>query len=160
LTQSPSARGGTGTRCYRPRPGDWVKGCIDDRAMEGHRLAQTVAYGGLGTENPAPITAAYEKQTDPVVEIQLEKAGVRLAYLLNARCNEKSPCAGDRFPSRSIMAEFQSADCDLRGHPLTLGPVAIGCSSPLGGTIRHSGTASRPSAPPSGSHGSCIAPRF
>jgi hypothetical protein len=51
--------------------------------MDGHRLAQTVAYKDLGTENPAPITAAYEKKADPVVEIQLEKAGVRLAYLLN-----------------------------------------------------------------------------
>jgi hypothetical protein len=51
--------------------------------LEGHRLAQTVAYGDLGTENPAPITTAYEKEVDRVVEIQLEKAGVRLAYLLN-----------------------------------------------------------------------------
>jgi len=32
--------------------------------MEGHRLAQTVAYGDLGTENPAPITSAYEKNAD------------------------------------------------------------------------------------------------
>ena len=30
------------------------------------------------------IAAAYDKQADPVIEIQLEKAGVRLAYLLNA----------------------------------------------------------------------------
>jgi hypothetical protein len=34
--------------------------------MEGHRLAQTVAYGDLG------------------VELELERAGVRLGYLLNA----------------------------------------------------------------------------
>jgi len=61
----------------------WVKGSIEDWVMEGHRLAQTVAYGDLGTENPAPITAAYEKEADPVVETQLGKAGVRLAYLLN-----------------------------------------------------------------------------
>ena len=52
--------------------------------MEGHRLAKTVAYGDLSTENPAPITAAYEKQADSVIEIQLEKAGVRLAYVLNS----------------------------------------------------------------------------
>jgi len=30
-----------------------------------------------------PITTAYEKETDHVVGIQLERAGVRLAYLLN-----------------------------------------------------------------------------
>jgi hypothetical protein len=52
--------------------------------MEGHALAQAVAYGDLGTENPAPITAAYEKQADLVIEILLEKAGLRLAYLLNS----------------------------------------------------------------------------
>jgi hypothetical protein len=40
-------------------------------------------YGDLGNENPAPITAAYEHEADPVIELQLEKAGVRLAYLLN-----------------------------------------------------------------------------
>jgi HAMP domain-containing protein len=31
--------------------------------MEGHRLAQTVAYGDLSNENPAPITAAHEPKT-------------------------------------------------------------------------------------------------
>jgi hypothetical protein len=52
--------------------------------MERHRLDQTVAYGNLGSQNPAPITAAYERQAEPVIKLQLEKAGVRLAYLLNA----------------------------------------------------------------------------
>ncbi len=52
--------------------------------IEGHTLARSVAYRNLGFENPAPITAAYEKQADLVIKIQLEKAGVRLAYLLNS----------------------------------------------------------------------------
>jgi hypothetical protein len=52
--------------------------------MEGHRLAETVAYGNLSNENPAPITPEYERQADAVIELQLEKAGVRLAYLLDA----------------------------------------------------------------------------
>ena len=47
-------------------------------------LAQTEALGRLGQRKPAPITPAYEQQADPVIETQLEKAGVRLAYLLNA----------------------------------------------------------------------------
>jgi hypothetical protein len=63
---------------------EWQKGSIEDWVMEGHRLAQTVAYGDLGSENPAPITPEYERQADLVVELQLEKAGVRLAYLLDA----------------------------------------------------------------------------
>ena len=60
-----------------------VRGSIEDWVLEGHRLAQNVAYGELGSGNPVMITAAYERQADPVIETQLEKAGVRLAYLLN-----------------------------------------------------------------------------
>ena len=63
---------------------DWEKGSILDWANEGHQLAQAVAYGDLGNESPAPITAAYEKQSDPAIEVQLERAGVRLAWLLNS----------------------------------------------------------------------------
>ena len=61
----------------------WVKGSIADWVIEGHWLARTVAYGNLGKNNPAPITALYEQQADPVIELQLEKAGVRLACLLD-----------------------------------------------------------------------------
>ena len=35
------------------------------------------------SENPSSVTPACERQADPVIELQLEKAGVRLAYLLN-----------------------------------------------------------------------------
>jgi len=51
--------------------------------MEGHQLAQTVAHRELSNGNPAPITPAYQQQPDPVIELQLEKAGVRLAYVLD-----------------------------------------------------------------------------
>jgi hypothetical protein len=43
----------------------WTKGSIKGCEMEGHRLGQTVAYGGLGNKNPAPITPSYEGQADP-----------------------------------------------------------------------------------------------
>ncbi|MGD0006956.1 MAG: S1/P1 nuclease [Terriglobia bacterium] len=69
---------------------EWQKGSIEDWAIEGHRLAQTVAYGDLGNENPAAITPAYEQQADPVIELQLEKAGVRLAFLLNVNLDGES----------------------------------------------------------------------
>ena len=61
----------------------WDKGSIEDWVLEGHKLAQTVAYGHLDSENPPVIGAAYERRADAVVEEQLEKAGVRLAYLLD-----------------------------------------------------------------------------
>ena len=63
---------------------EWTKGTIEDWVMEGHRLAQTVAYGDLDGQNPAPITASYSQQANLVIQLQLERAGVRLAYLLNA----------------------------------------------------------------------------
>jgi hypothetical protein len=44
----------------------------------------SVAYRDLGSQNPAWITSAYERRVDPVIELLLEKTGVRLAYLLNA----------------------------------------------------------------------------
>ena len=52
------------------------------RFREAHRLAQTVAYGDLGSGDPAPITTASERQVVPVIEEQLHKAGVASAYLL------------------------------------------------------------------------------
>lgn len=61
----------------------WTQGSIEDWALEGHRLAQTVAYGDLDSQNTAVIGPDYERQAEPVIETQLEKAGVRLAYLLN-----------------------------------------------------------------------------
>jgi hypothetical protein len=71
------------SRITQQERAEWAKGTLEDWVMEGHRFAQTVAYGDLGSENPAPITAAYERQAEPAIELQLEKAGVRLAYLLN-----------------------------------------------------------------------------
>ena len=62
---------------------EWQKGSIEDWVMEGHRLAQTVAYGDLSNENPPPVNPAYERQADPAIDLQLEKAVVSLAYLLN-----------------------------------------------------------------------------
>ena len=84
---------------------EWQKGSIEDWVMEGRRLAQTVAYGDLSNENPAPITPAYEQKADPVIELQLEKAGVRLAYPSVITCEPaiydhlksghvNSPCRG------------------------------------------------------------------
>ena len=51
--------------------------------MQAHRLAQRVAYGHLPGGSPAAITPAYERQAEPVIEHQLERAAVRLAYRLD-----------------------------------------------------------------------------
>ena len=62
-------------------------GTIEDWVMEGHRLAQTAACGDLGSENPAAIEPAYQRQADPVIELQTGK-GRREAGLPSKRCFE------------------------------------------------------------------------
>jgi hypothetical protein len=70
--------------------------------IDGHRLAQTVAYGDLGSENPAPITPSYEQQATLAIELQLEKAGIRLAYLLNT--NLMPGATGQKLDSKAQTA--------------------------------------------------------
>lgn len=60
-----------------------MKGDIKDWVLEGNLAARNVAYGDLGSENPAIVGPEYERQADPVIESQLEKSGIRLAYLLS-----------------------------------------------------------------------------
>jgi len=62
----------------------WAKGSIEDWVMEGHRLAQTVAYGDLGRQNPPVIGPPTTKgKRSPSSRLSWRRAGVRLAYLLN-----------------------------------------------------------------------------
>jgi hypothetical protein len=69
----------------------WSAGTVDDWAAESHALAVGVAYarlpGGFSCDKPGPngvvIGRRYYRQARPVIERQLEKAGVRLAFLLN-----------------------------------------------------------------------------
>ncbi|HLK68010.1 MAG TPA: S1/P1 nuclease [Bryobacteraceae bacterium] len=62
------------------------RGSVKDWANESHHEAQKLIYGNLpkveaGT--PVPLDAAYEKLADPVIQLQIEKAGARLAKELN-----------------------------------------------------------------------------
>lgn len=61
----------------------WVKGTIEDWALESHRLAREVAYKDLPRGPDPELGQAYLDIATPVVESQLEKAGIRLAFLLN-----------------------------------------------------------------------------
>ena len=79
----------------------WARGTVRDWAEQAHKAAQKTVYGQLPkqpkpsaapvnatagappTAPPVAITAAYERKADPVVAQQIEKAGVRLASLLN-----------------------------------------------------------------------------
>ncbi len=64
----------------------WDRGSVEDWSEQAHRVAVKVVYGKLPTTEkgtPVTITAAYEAKADPVVRQQIEKAGARLAKVLN-----------------------------------------------------------------------------
>jgi nuclease S1 len=61
----------------------WVKGSLEDWAMESHQMARNVAYKDLSAGSPPDLGQAYVDAATPGVEEQLEKAGIRLADILN-----------------------------------------------------------------------------
>jgi len=103
INHSPAALAAELTSRITPlEKAQWQKGSIEDWVIDGHRLAQTVAYGDLGSENPAPITPSYEQQATLAIELQLEKAGIRLAYLLNT--NLMPGATGQKLDSKAQTA--------------------------------------------------------
>lgn len=70
---------------------DWESGTVADWIAESHALAATVVYaklpGGLACENPSTDTvyigADYYRSAVAMLPLQLRRAGVRLARLLN-----------------------------------------------------------------------------
>ncbi|HEV3276325.1 MAG TPA: S1/P1 nuclease [Terriglobia bacterium] len=63
----------------------WQQGSIEDWAMESHRLAAKVAYRRSWSFGPAVLDRDYDEHAEAVIRVQLERAAVRLAYLLNQR---------------------------------------------------------------------------
>ncbi len=61
----------------------WSKGSIEQWAEQSHKAAQKVIYKKLPAGNPVVVTAAYEKTADSLIREQIEKAGARLATVLN-----------------------------------------------------------------------------
>jgi hypothetical protein len=69
----------------------WAKGSVEQWAEESHQAAVDVTYGKLpvkpvaGMPNTTPIAldASYEEAAKPLIRLQIEKAGDRLARVLN-----------------------------------------------------------------------------
>lgn len=65
----------------------WDKGTPYQWAEESHKLAVKIAYGKLPKTDdktkPYTINADYVKKADPLIKEQIEKAGARLAWVLN-----------------------------------------------------------------------------
>jgi hypothetical protein len=61
----------------------WSRGTIVDWANESHAVARQFIYAHL-PDASAHLPASYQAQAEPIVERQLERAGVRLAAVLNS----------------------------------------------------------------------------
>ncbi len=61
---------------------DWPLGSPEDWANESHRLAQSVAYGLLPKDKRIVIPPRYEIEARRTIERQLQRAGLRLARVL------------------------------------------------------------------------------
>jgi hypothetical protein len=75
----------------------WERGSIPDWVMESHRLAQTVAYRGLLGDGTPTLGRAYDERAEATIKLQLEKASVRLAYLLNERLARPAPSSATSY---------------------------------------------------------------
>lgn len=61
----------------------WSEGTLRDWTWDTHRAALEIAYDGVGVDSPQPIDARYLNRAQETAEIQLAKAAVRLAVLLD-----------------------------------------------------------------------------
>jgi hypothetical protein len=73
---------------------DWSKGTSTDWAREAFALARDHAYGGLSNSSDRDtyhLNAAYTDDATQVVQLQLSRAGVRLAAVLNNALASSGP---------------------------------------------------------------------
>jgi hypothetical protein len=64
----------------------WGQGTVEAWAEQSHKAGQKVVYGKLPKAppgEPVKVDAAYERVADAVIKAQIERAGARLAMLLN-----------------------------------------------------------------------------
>jgi len=71
----------------------FAKGTVEDWAEQAHKAAVKVVYGKLpkaADGQPLVLDAKYETAADPLIRLQIEKAGARLARVLNEALAEGS----------------------------------------------------------------------
>jgi hypothetical protein len=70
---------------------EWSQGTTENWANDGHDLAIKFVYAGVPEDGPPPkLDQAYVTRGADVVDQQLEKAGVRLAMILNKCCGDET----------------------------------------------------------------------
>jgi hypothetical protein len=58
-------------------------GTVEDWALESHAVAQKLAYAALPAGEAFDLGANYSQAAAPAIDLQLQKAGIRLAFVLN-----------------------------------------------------------------------------
>jgi len=64
----------------------FAKGTVEDWAEQSHKAAVKIVYGKLpphDASHPAVLDAKYESAADALIRLQIERAGARLAWVLN-----------------------------------------------------------------------------
>ena len=68
----------------KPQEVYWKRSTVEDWATESHKLAVQFAYATVPANGPpAALSDAYIRKNEEIVDIQLMRAGVRLAAILN-----------------------------------------------------------------------------
>jgi len=76
---------GLNARISASQAADWARGTPEDWANESHKIAVDAVYKGVPPDGPPPkLTQDYVDANEKVIDQQLERAGVRLAMVLNA----------------------------------------------------------------------------
>jgi len=91
----------------------WATGTPDDWAMEAFKLSKADAYGNppLSKSQPQNLDQSYVTQAEKDVILQLKRAGIRLASLL-----DKTLGSGDADWDSCLQANQQQHQARNRGH--------------------------------------------
>ncbi|MFI5400537.1 MAG: S1/P1 nuclease [SAR324 cluster bacterium] len=84
---------------------EWASGTVEDWVNQTHALARQVAYGMLPKGQPLQrqgivISLRYEAEARNTVELQMKRAGVRLAALLNDALAGAATVQGSGFSAQ------------------------------------------------------------
>jgi hypothetical protein len=115
-------------RITRAEARDWAQGTPESWAVEAHKVAHDSVYDGVPptTSPPQKLDQAYVDRSIPIVNMQLQKGGVRLARILNQAFRNNSATSQ---PISAVTRPFgaapgQGASTRTRRQPATAPAVA------------------------------------
>ena len=110
----------------------WSKGTATDWAQEAFRVAKTAAYtldtpAGCGQDaSPVPLPSSYVSIAQPAANLQLEKAGVRLAWVLN---RDLASLSASAIPAAAPAPSAPTLTPSAEGGQQPRTAVSLACSA-------------------------------